>query len=603
MSKTMLPIAAALFSFYAAVALLGGSAGGQAAVVEHTFVVKQVYIRHLCNDTLATVVNGQFPGPPVEATEGDTVIVHLVNESPFEITIHWHGVKQRLTCWADGAGMVTQCPIQPNSTFTYRFKVDGQEGTLWWHSHVSILRATLHGIIIIRPKSGSYPFQNHQPHVDVPIIIGEWWQRDLMKVDKNFSNGGSFSDNPAGATINGKLGDLYNCSGVVEDNFVLNVEQGKTYMLRLVNAALFSEYYFKVAGHKFTVVGADANYITPYTTDVVAIAPGETFDVLMVADAPPCRYYMTALANQPPAPDPQIPVFVSRGIVQYANDDTTGAAASGCRDGRPPPMPEMPDQHDTTTTFHFHGNLSGLPTHPLLPQLRGRVDDRLFISLGKGTICQGDRPSCRRGGSDEAIEVAYMNNVSFRLPERMSMLEARQYGGNAGLAVQELPARPPSVFNFTDPALIPVGPGVPLEKIEATRKATTVRRFAHNATVEVVFQSTATMQSDSNPMHLHGHDFFVLAQGHGNYDPAKHVRTYNLVDPLLKNTVQVPRLGWAVVRFVADNPGAWFMHCHFEFHIAMGMATVFEVANGATPDDTLPPPPPDLPKCIPHKKE
>jgi laccase len=35
----------------------------------------------------------------------------------------------------------------------------------------------------------------------------------------------------------------------------------------------------------------------------------------------------------------------------------------------------------------------------------------------------------------------------------------------------------------------------------------------------------------------------------------------------------------------------------------MGMATVFEVANGATPDDTLPPPPPDLPKCIPHKKE
>ena len=94
----------------------------------------------------------------------------------------------------------------------------------------------------------------------------------------------------------------------------------------------------------------------------------------------------------------------------------------------------------------------------------------------------------------------------------------------------------------------------------------------------------------------------MLVQVHGNYDSAKHVRSYNLVDPLLKNTVQVPRLGWAVVRFVADNPGAWFMHCHFEFHIAMGMATVFEVANGATPEDTLPPPPSDLPKCI-HKKE
>jgi laccase len=66
--------------------------------------------------------------------------------------------------------MVTQCPIQPNTTFTYRFNVDGQEGTLWWHAHVSILRATLHGAIIIRPKSGSYPFQ--KPHMEVPIVIG-----------------------------------------------------------------------------------------------------------------------------------------------------------------------------------------------------------------------------------------------------------------------------------------------------------------------------------------------------------------------------------------------------------------------------------------------
>jgi FtsP/CotA-like multicopper oxidase with cupredoxin domain len=48
--------------------------------------------------------------------------------------------------------MVTQCPIQPNTTFTYRFNVDGQVGTLWWHSHVSILRATLHGIVVIRPQ-------------------------------------------------------------------------------------------------------------------------------------------------------------------------------------------------------------------------------------------------------------------------------------------------------------------------------------------------------------------------------------------------------------------------------------------------------------------
>jgi laccase len=52
--------------------------------------VKQENMRHLCNNTLVTLVNGQFPGPAVEATEGDTVIVHLVNESPYGITIHWY---------------------------------------------------------------------------------------------------------------------------------------------------------------------------------------------------------------------------------------------------------------------------------------------------------------------------------------------------------------------------------------------------------------------------------------------------------------------------------------------------------------------------------
>jgi laccase len=65
---------------------------------------------------------------------------------------------------------------------------------------------------------------------------------------------------------------------------------GKTYLLRVINAALFSEYYLKIAGHKFTVVSADANYVNPFTTDTIAIAPGETVDALVVADAPPGRY-------------------------------------------------------------------------------------------------------------------------------------------------------------------------------------------------------------------------------------------------------------------------------------------------------------------------
>lgn len=43
-------------------------------------------------------------------------------------------------------------------------------------------------------------------------MAGEWWEKDLAKVDKNMTNG-FFDDYSSGSTINGKLGDLFNCSG------------------------------------------------------------------------------------------------------------------------------------------------------------------------------------------------------------------------------------------------------------------------------------------------------------------------------------------------------------------------------------------------------
>ncbi|XP_062183533.1 laccase-15-like [Phragmites australis] len=579
-----------------------------AAAVEHTFVVSKMNMTHLCKETLVSVVNGQLPGPAIEVTEGDSVTVHVVNKSPDNITIHWHGVKQRLNCWADGVPMITQLPILPNHNFTYRFDVAGQEGTLWWHAHVSCLRATLHGALIIRPRdgAGSYPFP--KPHREIPIVIGEWWAKDLAQVARNMSHN-LFADYSSASTINGKLGDLFNCSGAVEDGYVLDVEPGKTYLLRVINAALFSEYYLKIARHKFTVVAADANYVTPYTTDVIAIAPGETVDALLVADAPPGRYYMVALPNQAPLPDTQTPEYSTRGMVQYSNDHNSGNGAAALRssrsaeeeeeDGGPsgdvPVAPEMPDKHDTITSFYFHSNLTSL-RHRRRSQVPARVDESFFITLGLGSICRRGYPACKRSGNNESLLVATMNNVSFQLPAVTTpLLEAHYYHTNAEDTLQVLPAKPPRVFNFTDRTLIAFGPKE--GHLEPTSKVTMARRFRHGTVVEVVFQSTGLMQGDSNPMHLHGHDMFVLAQGLGNYDAAKDVARYNLVNPLVKNTVLVPNLGWLALRFVADNPGVWFMHCHYEFHLSMGMAAVFVVEDGPTLDTSLPPPPVDFPTC------
>nr|TKW02058.1 LOW QUALITY PROTEIN: hypothetical protein SEVIR_8G219900v2 [Setaria viridis] len=534
-----LPVAATAVAFAVIFALSAMAIGGAAAaVVEHTFVVSEMTVRHLCKETLVTVVNGQLPGPVIEVTEGDTVVVHVVNKSPHNITIHC------TNCWADGVPMITQCPILPNQNYTYRFDVAEQEGTLWWHSYTSCLRATMHGAIIIRPRHGvsSYPFP--KPHKEIPIIVGEWWEMDLDELDRSLVNG-YFFDIPKASTINSKLGDLQNCSGVKEDSYVLDVEPGKT-------AALFSEYYLKIAGHKFTVVGADANYVRPYTTDIIAIAPGETVDALMVADAPPGRYYITAVGNQAPKPDPQLPLYIVRGTVQYstchiADDGTQEDPCVGA-----PVAPEMPDQHDVMLSLYFHGNLTSL-NHTRQTQVPQRADESLYITIGLGSICRRGGQSCKRSGNFESIMVATMNNVSFKLPDvNRPVLEAHYYNTSDMDALQELPDRPPKVFNFTDVDLIPWGPKE--RRVEPTSKAALARRFRYGAVVDIVFQSMSVIKSDSNPMHLHGHDMFLLAQGVGNFDPARDVAKYNLVDPPLRNSVLVPRVGWAAVRFVADNP-------------------------------------------------
>lgn len=82
-----------------------------------------------------------------------------------------HGILQFLTPWSDGPEFVTQCPIHSGSSYTYKFNLTGQEGTLWWHAHSSFLRSTVYGALFIRPRQGhSYPFP--KVYQEVPILLG-----------------------------------------------------------------------------------------------------------------------------------------------------------------------------------------------------------------------------------------------------------------------------------------------------------------------------------------------------------------------------------------------------------------------------------------------
>uniref|UniRef100_A0A0D9XYA6 Laccase n=1 Tax=Leersia perrieri TaxID=77586 RepID=A0A0D9XYA6_9ORYZ len=559
----------------------------QAAVVEHTFNVGNMSISRLCKpEKIITAVNGQLPGPTIFASEGDTVVVHMVNESPYNMTIHWHGIFQRGTQWADGPAMVTQCPVQPGGNYTYRFNVTGQEGTLWWHAHNSLHRATVYGALIIKPRGGvaAYPFT--KPDEEEVVILGEWWNADVDELHVNATKTGQPAPHADNYTINGKPGASSGCADPNQTH-KFELKQNKTYMLRIINAGLNTPLFFKIANHSFNVVAADACYTKPYTSDIVVVSPGQTVDALLIPDADITsisggRYYMAVIpynsaVNALNASD-LYSLSTGSAIIEYTGGSSTS----------PPMLPQLPEYNDTATAHRFLSSMTALVPNkvPL------NVTTQMFVTVSMGdTFCEPDQNTTCLPDDKGTIFASSMNNASFILPKTTSMLEAMYRKNATGVYTRDFPDTPPIVFDYTADA------SELNATLKHTFKSTKVRTLKYNETVQMVLQNTRLVSKESHPMHLHGFNFFVLAQDFGNYNETTDPAKFNLVDPQERNTVAVPTGGWAVIRFIADNPGMWFMHCHFDSHLDFGLGMVFEVEDGPTPETKLPPPPSDLPQC------
>ncbi|TQD77624.1 hypothetical protein C1H46_036833 [Malus baccata] len=559
------------FVLVCAVALLASSVAS-GAIVEHSFNVNNMTVSRLCRNQSITVVNGSYPGPTIYARDGDTLIVHVLNQSPYNITIHWHGIFQLLSAWADGPAYVTQCPIRPGQSFTYKFNITGQEGTLWWHAHVSWLRATVHGALIIHPKVGrSFPFL--KPAKEVPILLGEWYNGNVVDIEEEGLATGIAPNGSNAYTINGLPGDLYDCSQ--NQTYQLSVVRGKTYLLRLINVALNNQLFFKIANHNMTVVAIDATYTTPYVTDVVVTGPGQTTDVLVKFNQPIGSYFMAATP------------YASANI-NFDNTTTRGIIVYKGSRSSTPIMPSMPNPRNTPLAHKFLTNLTGLAGGPQWVPVPLKVDERMFVTISVNLEVCPENATCQ-GPLFNRLS-ASMNNESFVLPSNTSMMEA-QFNNMSGVYTRDFPDEPPIKFDYTDTNV-----SFDLSLIYAP-KSTKVKTLKFNSTVEVVLQNTAFLAIENHPIHLHGFNFHVLAQGFGNYDPINDPKKFNFINPQIRNTIGVPVGGWAVIRFQANNPGIWYMHCHLDVHVPWGLGMAFEVENGPTPESTLPPPPLDLPKC------
>ncbi|KAL8036713.1 hypothetical protein ABFS82_12G172600 [Erythranthe guttata] len=523
----------------------------------------------LCSSKSIVTVNGKFPGPTIYAREDDTVLVKVVNHVNYNLSIHWHGIRQLRTGWADGPAYITQCPIQPGQNYVYNFTITGQRGTLLWHAHILWLRSTVHGAIVILPKLGvPYPFP--KPNHERVIILAEWWKSDTEAVINEALTSGLAPNVSDAHTINGHPGPVTNCPSSTADGFTLKVKAGKTYLLRLINAALNEELFFKIAGHNLTVVDVDATYVKPFKTGTIVIAPGQTTTAILTADRNTGKYIVAAST------------FMDTPGV--AVDNTTATATlhySGTLSTSPTTFTAPPPQNATPVANNFVNSLRSLNSKNYPAKVPQKVDRSLLFTIGLGI---NPCATCKAGNGSRVV--ADINNVTFVMP-KIALLQAHIFNIK-GVFTTDFPGNPPVSFNYT---------GGPPPSNFGTRNGTKLYRVPYNTTIQVVLQDTGIIAPENHPIHLHGFNFFVVGRGLGNFNSKTDPKQFNLVDPVERNTIGVPSGGWVAIRFLADNPGVWFMHCHLEVHTTWGLKMAFLVDNGKSPNESVLPPPKDLPKC------
>uniref|UniRef100_A0A6N2KYY5 Laccase n=1 Tax=Salix viminalis TaxID=40686 RepID=A0A6N2KYY5_SALVM len=578
----ILPSMAALqlFSFFICSSVLPDFAA--ALTRQYTFNIKYQNFTRLCHTRSLVTVNGQFPGPRLVAREGDRVLVTVVNHVAENITIHWHGVRQLTSGWADGPAYVTQCPIQTGQAYTYNFTITGQRGTLLWHAHLSWLRSSLYGPIIILPKlNESYPFK--KPYKEIPILFGEWFNVDPEAVIAQALQTGAGPNVSDAYTINGLPGPLYNCSAKVIIDVACRYIQTEGKARKNLPSPTNQRCHSTTSSFSALPTTLSPSLkLTPFMSNLLTSTHSSSVqDKLQMFYSKPSLISLMQpfscsldLISQARGPLTTLPLLVSWFINIHLVIITFLHSNQLCL-----------QFNATAFVANFTKKFRSLASAKFPANVPQTVDRRFFFTVGLGTSPCPKNTTCQ-GPNNKTKFSASINNVSFVLPS-LALLQSYFFGQSNGVFTSDFPQNPATPFNYT---------GAPPNNTMVSNGTKTVV-LTFNTSVELVLQGTSILGAESHPLHLHGFNFFVVGQGFGNYDPNKDPSTFNLADPVERNTAGVPAGGWIAIRFLADNPGVWFMHCHLDIHTSWGLRMAWIVLDGAQPNQKLPPPPSDLPKC------
>ncbi|KAE8876322.1 hypothetical protein PF005_g29727 [Phytophthora fragariae] len=133
-----------------------------------------------------------------------------------------------------------------------------------------------------------------------------------------------------------------------------------------------------------------------------------------------------------------------------------------------------------------------------------------------------------------------------------------------------------------EPPLLSIASGLTTAELPASANARAIKYGDH---VEVVLMNDVIEQ---HPFHLHSHVAWVVGSGHASAQDVYNNKlpALKLKGAMVRDVYTVPpcevdakgvcvNVGYVVLRFKADNPGVWMMHCHVDWHMAIGMGMVF----------------------------
>ncbi len=467
-------------------------------------------------------VNGQFPGPAIEANWGDWIEVEVQNRiqqtdaGKMEGTaIHFHGMTQKGTQWFDGVPGVSQCPIAPGSSFTYRFRADVY-GSSWWHSHFSAqYTAGVWGpMIIYGPTHVEYD-------VDLgPVMLGDYYHSEYHDVvaaaasnTTDFNVYVPWSDN---SLINGK--NNYNCSMTPANSTChpqaglarFRFQPGKTHRLRLMNTGAAALVHFSIDGHKMQVVANDFEPLVPYAAAFITLGVGQRTDILVKADAnPEATYWMRST--------------ISRNCSVTHNPEARAMIS-------------------------YDASRSNQTPNSTISAAAAAADEKAFL-------CQND---------DLAKTVPFFPQAAEPNPDTVETFTVDLLTNGTGNHVWTMNNRT-QYTNYNAPVMLQAY----RQNYSFPAPDANVYDFGSNRTVRIVLN---TVYQSAHPMHLHGHSFQVLAEGPGPWDGKTVV---NPANPLRRDTHIQRRYGHLVIQFTADNPGVWTLHCHVAWHASMGYTIIF----------------------------